>query len=340
MIPCCRALETGASMGHRCSINTLLSKLIEFRPMAKRSNVAPGNPTLFEMGKPEQITKPIADALAPRPYDIPNLYLGTSSFTASGWAGTFYPDGMKSAEYLAHYSKTFKCVEIDSSFYGTPAPATVLSWYQKTPADFIFAAKVPKIITHDKVLKDCDVELNEFIKNISLLNEKLGPLLLQFPLFDKYKFKTGEHFLEQLCTFLKKLPETVARRFVVEIRNRGWLDETFLDVLREHSVALALTDTSFVPRPWELKKSLNLTTAEFAYIRWLGNRKEIEKTTTTWNKTVVDRTNDLKRWVQFVRQQVSDRKTKHVFLFANNHYAGFGPATIQQFWELWRESLL
>ena len=307
--------------------------------MAKRSNITPSSPTLFEMGKPEQINKSIADAPAARRYDIPNLYLGTSSFTASGWAGTFYPEGMKSAEYLTHYSKTFKCVEIDSSFYGTPTPATVNSWYQKTPADFIFAAKVPKIVTHDKVLKNCNQELNEFIENIGLLNEKLGPLLLQFPLFDKYRFKTGEHFLAQLCTFLKKLPETVAGRFAVEIRNRGWLDETFLGVLREYRVALALTDTSFVPRPWELKKPLNLMTAEFAYIRWLGNRKEIEKTTTTWDRTVVDRTNDLKRWVQFVRQEVLERKIKHVFLFANNHYAGFGPATIQQFWELWRESL-
>ena len=307
--------------------------------MPRRSKITHSSPTLFEIRKPEQINKPIANAPAPRRYDIPNLYLGTSSFTARGWAGTFYPEGMKSAEYLTHYSKTFKCVEIDSSFYGTPSPATVNSWYQKTPADFIFAAKVPKIVTHDKVLKNCDLELNEFIGKIGLLNEKLGPLLLQFPLFDKYEFKTGADFLERLRIFLKTLPETVAGRFVVEIRNRGWLDETFLGVLREHRVALALTDTSFVPRPWELKKPLNLMTAEFAYIRWLGNRKEIEKVTTTWDRTVVDRTNDLKRWVQFVRHEVLERKIKHVFLFANNHYAGFAPATIQQFWELWRESL-
>jgi uncharacterized protein YecE (DUF72 family) len=291
------------------------------------------------MGKPEQVREPIADTPAPRPYDIPNLYLGTSSFTASGWAGTFYPEGMQSADYLTHYSKTFKCVEIDSSFYGTPSPATVKSWYRNTPADFIFGAKVPKIVTHDKVLKDCDEELNEFINNIGLLNEKLGPLLLQFPLFDKYEFKTGANFLELLRIFFRKLPKTFAGRFVVEIRNRGWLDEPFLDVLHEHGVALALTDTSFMPRPWELKKSLNLITAEFAYVRWLGNRKEMEKTTTTWDKTVVDRTDDLRRWVQFVRHEVLERKIKHVFLFANNHYAGFGPATVQQFWELWKESL-
>jgi len=41
----------------------------------------------------------------------------------------------------------------------TPA-ATVKSWYEKTPPEFIFAAKVPQVITHGKVLVECDAEWN------------------------------------------------------------------------------------------------------------------------------------------------------------------------------------
>jgi uncharacterized protein YecE (DUF72 family) len=153
--------------------------------------------------------------------------------------------------------------------------------------------------------------------------------------YGKYEFKTGADFLKRLLPFLRKLPETLSGKLAVEIRNKEWLDGRFLDGLRHHNVALALTDTSWVPRPWELKKPVDLITADFAYVRWLGHRKEIETITTVWAKTVVDRTEDLRNWVQFIRQMVLARKLRHVFLFANNHYAGYGPATIKQFWDLW-----
>ena len=169
------------------------------------------------------------------------------------------------------------------------------------------------------------------------LKEKLGPLLLQFPHFNKYEFKTGSDFLVGLRIFFKKIPQESSPKFVVEIRNRGWLEESFLDALREHNVALALTDTSFVPRPWELKKPLDLITSDFAYIRWLGNRKQIETMTTIWDKTIVDRTDDLTHWVKLCRDIVAQRKVKRLFLFGNNHYQGHGPDTVKAFWQLWNK---
>jgi len=244
---------------------------------------------------------------------------------------------MKSSEYLGHYAKSFRTVEIDSSFYGTPSAATMEGWYRRTPSDFIFALKVPQIVTHQKILKDCDAEFEEFLERMTLLKEKLGPLLLQFPFFNKYDFNTGTDFLARLRLFLKKLPATFPGKFVVEIRNRTWLDERFLDALREHSVALALTDTSFVLRPWELKKPLDLITADFSYVRWLGNRKQIETVTTTWDKTIVDRTEDLANWAKFLRSLVLDKRLRKIFAFANNHYAGYGPGTVQLFWELYEK---
>jgi uncharacterized protein YecE (DUF72 family) len=207
----------------------------------------------------------------------------------------------------------------------------------RPPSDFIFAAKVPQIVTHEKMLKDCQSEFDEFIQTIGLLKEKLGPLLLQLPRFNQFEFKTGSDFLGRLQQFLKRLPERVASNVVVEIRNEPWLNQNLLDMLREHKVALALTDTSFMPRPWELKKPLDLITSDFAYVRWLGHRKEIEMQTKTWDKTIIDRADDLRCWVQLLRQMIAERKLKRLFLFANNHYQGHGPDTIKNFWRLWNQ---
>jgi uncharacterized protein YecE (DUF72 family) len=268
-----------------------------------------------------------------RPYSLPGILLGTSSFTASGWEGSFYPKGMRSADYLTFYATQFATVEIDSTFYGCPSASTVNKWFARTPEDFIFCVKVPQVISHDKVLVDCDSEFEEFVKTMDILGPKLGPMVFQFPSFDRWKFPKQESFLAVLAPFLKKLP--TGHNFAVEIRNKTWLDARFADVLREHNVALALTDTSFVPRPWEVREKFDMITADFAYVRWLGDRHGIEKITQVWDKMVVDRTEDLKNWVQFVRQMVLSRKLRHIFLFANNHFAGHGPATVKQFWDLW-----
>src|SRR6266404_424699 len=253
------------------------------------------------MDKVGDVAELTTDRNVQREYSEPNLYLGTSAFTAAGWQGSFYPKGMQPREYLSHYAKTFRTVEVDSTFYGTPSVSTVTAWNEKTPDDFVFAAKVPRVITHEKVLVDCDAEFDEFIDRMKLLGEKLGPLVFQFPHFDQFQFKTVSEFFPRLRSFLEKLRD-IPLKFVIEIRNRSWLDARFADVLREYKVALALTDTSFLSRPWEMKGEFDLVTADFVYVRWLGNRKEIEKQTTTWDTTIVDRSDDMKHWVELFRQ--------------------------------------
>src|SRR6266852_6974862 len=122
---------------------------------------------------------------ADRPFAAPGILLGTSAFTAAGWQGSFYPAGMKPTNFLTYYATQFGTVEVDSTFYRTPSVSTVNGWYEKTPPDFVFAAKVPQVITHEKVLVDCEAEFDEFIGRMDLLDDKLGPLLLQFPYFNQ-----------------------------------------------------------------------------------------------------------------------------------------------------------
>jgi uncharacterized protein YecE (DUF72 family) len=155
-------------------------------------------------------------------------------------------------------------------------------------------------------------------------------MLLQFPYFNKKAFKTGAEFLARLKPFLKNLPK--GYDFAVEIRNKQWLSEEFFDLLRQHKVAYALIDQAWMPRPSEIFEKFDPITSHFTYIRWLGDRKAIEQKTKTWDKTIVNRTPELTEWAEIVRK-IHKRKIK-IYAYANNHYAGNAPATIEKFQKL------
>ncbi len=262
------------------------------------------------------------------------VYLGTSAFTAAGWEGSFYPAGLKPVEYLSYYATHFSTVEVDSTFYRIPSLSTVRGWYTKTPPGFIFAAKIPQTITHERVLVDCDAELKKFLAAMDCLGEKLGPLLFQFGYFNKAAFASVDQFLARLVPFLDKLPG--GYKFAVEIRNKYWLVPKFADALRAHGVALALIDQSWMPRPAGWFARFDPVTADYSYIRWLGDRKGIEEQTRSWDKVIVDRRRELHEWANVV-YKINGRGIP-VFAYANNHYAGHSPATIELFRELWKQT--
>ena len=96
-------------------------------------------------------------------------------------------------------------------------------------------------LTRQNPLVDCDREFEQFVDTMDCLgDDKLGPILFQFPYFNRQAFKSVGEFLSRLRPFLKKLPK--GYRFAVEIRNKNWLDSRFAETLREHKVALALID--------------------------------------------------------------------------------------------------
>ena len=84
--------------------------------------------------------------------DSSSLLVGTSSWTAEGWVGSFYPPGTEPKDFLPIYAQKFPTVEIDSTFYGIPSAQIVRQWKARTPAGFTFAAKVPQTITHERLL--------------------------------------------------------------------------------------------------------------------------------------------------------------------------------------------
>jgi hypothetical protein len=171
------------------------------------------------------------------------LRIGASSWSAPSWEGVFYPQGTPPGKFIEYYARRFDTVEIDATFYRTPDARTVDGWRDKTPPGFLFAAKVPQIITHEKLLENCRDEMIEFVRVMERLGDRLGPMLLQFRYFRKAELPDPGPFLDRLERFLPMLPSGF--RFAVEVRNRGLLTERFFGMLRRHGVALA-----FIDHPW------------------------------------------------------------------------------------------
>jgi len=242
------------------------------------------------------------------------LLLGTSGWSYKDWVGNFYPDGAKPSTFLKHYSNKFPVVEIDSTFYGTPPEKTVKMWKETTPAKFLFAAKFPQTITHDKKLLDCHDEVRFFLDRMSVLEDKLGPLLLQFP----YGFRSDSS--DVLIAFLSTLPNGF--RYAIEVRNTSWLNESFYDSLRSRNISLALIDHPWMPK-------IDVVTGPFLYIRWLGDRKIITK---DFNQISIDRSQDMLIWKEILNSISSDGLISYGFF--NNHYAGNSPSSINLFQEM------
>jgi uncharacterized protein YecE (DUF72 family) len=267
------------------------------------------------------------------PMSAAPILLGTSAFTAAGWPGTFYPADMPPKDFLSFYATRFHTVEVDSTYYRTPSVSTVKGWAAKTPEDFIFSMKVPQVVTHEKCLLDCEKDFENFVDVAGNLGKKLGPMLLQFPYFNKSKFKSLPEFLARLKPFLKNLPRK--KQFALEIRNKSWLAPPLIDLLKENNVALALIDQAWMPPIDQWFAKFDPITADFTYIRWLGDRKGIEQHTKIWDKTIVDRSGEMQVWVKYCRQIT--RKGVKIYAYANNHYAGHGPATVALFQKLWEK---
>jgi uncharacterized protein YecE (DUF72 family) len=244
------------------------------------------------------------------------LYLGTSGWSYADWEGTVYPPGTPPAGRLAEYVKHFSTVEIDSTFYGTPKKTTMERWRKLAPRGFLFAAKFPREITHEKNLVDCKDAAEYFVRTMQGLDDSLGPLLLQLP----PDFTVDG--MDVLDVFLGELPKGPS--YAVEVRHRSWLDSDLFNLLREHGAALTLVDYPRMPR-------LEEATASFAYIRWLGNRREFPSGHTGPEK---DRTEDLYWWSGLVDRFLEEGKT--VFAYANNHYQNHSPSTVEQFLEIRR----
>ncbi len=253
------------------------------------------------------------------------ILIGTSGWSYDDWVGPFYPAGTRPGDYLSFYARHFDVVEVDSTFYRAPSARMVDGWAERVPAQFAFALKMPRSVTHDKVLGDCETEMSELLPIFGRLGSKLRSVLLQFGYFNRSAFSGPRPFFERLAEFFARYADRLP--LACEIRNRNWLTDEYFALLRKHNVAAALVEHAWLP-PIEAQVELDdVVTGPYAYVRLIGDRESIEKRTQTWDQVVVDRTADVKRIAGVIRR-IAERTD--VITFVNNHYAGHGPATCRE----------
>ena len=244
-----------------------------------------------------------------------SLFLGAMGWSYKFWS-EIYPRGTKSTDYLTHYSKHFKSVEINSSFYRIPSRKTIENWSTLVPQDFRFTAKFPQSISHSSNLKYEPEKLEAFLNNISMLKEKLGVLVLQLP----PRLKV-EH-LSSFRDLIGVLPDDI--NYAVEFRNKGWFTEEVYDLLRENDIALVQVEHPRLPTTAEL-------TANSVYIRWEGDRKKVngEK-----GLVEIDREEDNRRWANRIDELLESGH--NVYGYFSKFYSGYPPADIWHITDLLR----
>jgi uncharacterized protein YecE (DUF72 family) len=246
------------------------------------------------------------------------FYIGCSGWSYSAWKGPFYPPNLESSEWLKYYSQIFDYVEVDSSFYRIPNQFMVKNWLKKTPDNFRFTAKFPKVITHDKHLVDVDKEVEVFLNNIEPLHEKTLALLIQLP--PSMEIMSGLEGLRQLVPLLDK-----GFRYAVEVRNLSWFQDLAYNFFADNNICMVWSQLAGMRTP-------PIVTTDFLYVRFIGDRSIDEK---DFGKIQKDRVSEMRKWARRVKRVEKERGKEEeislAMIAANNHYAGFGPGTVNIF---------
>jgi uncharacterized protein YecE (DUF72 family) len=212
------------------------------------------------------------------------IRIGISGWRYGPWRGTFYPKNLPQKNELEYASTKLSSIEINGTFYSLQRPKSYAAWYDATPAGFVFSVKGPRFITHMRRLREVESPIaNFFLSGVLRLNEKLGPILWQFPPNFRFEPELFEAFLAQLprstsaaAKLIKQCDERMKGRtwakidrdrplrHAVEIRHESFAAEKFVRLLRKYGVALVSADTA---GKWPM---LHDVTADFVYVRLHG----------------------------------------------------------------------
>lgn len=246
------------------------------------------------------------------------IALGTSSWSFDAWRGVFYPENLAKDDYLAYYARRFRSVEVNTSFYGLPAPNTLLRWVEAVPPGFTFALKFPRQISHEKRLAQSDVETLAFLDVLAALGPAAGPALLQLP-----PDFSRQRYGRVLASYLDWLaPLAAPFRVAVEVRAADLMTASFAAFLAERGFALALIDRVDTPDLYDVWNEAR-GGVDFAFIRWIGDDRNGPKGD---REITAPRDADLDRWT--ARMLSLAGQGCGVFGYMHNPYEGHAPASV------------
>jgi uncharacterized protein YecE (DUF72 family) len=186
---------------------------------------------------------------------LPPLRIGTAGWSInSRYVAQIPRDG----SHLERYARRLNAVEINSSFTRPHQRKTYERWARSVPDDFRFSVKVPKSISHEQVLRDCDELLDRFVSEAEGLGDRLGAWLLQLPPSFSFNAEVFNRFFDSLA---KRSPVAVA----LEPRHASWFTQEVNERLIERRIARVAADPPRItgagePGGWH----------GLAYYRWHG----------------------------------------------------------------------
>ena len=243
------------------------------------------------------------------------LYVGCSGWSYTSWQGPFYPQNIENKAWLPYYSQILNYVEIDSTFYNIPSELMVKNWNRRTPDNFRFTAKLPKLITHDKKFKNVNRDLELFYNRMEPLRDKLLALLIQLP--PSYKLKEGlEDFRSHNFFFEGDF------RYAVEVRHASWFSDLAYNFFKNNNIVMVWSQMDRLQTP-------TLVTSDFVYLRLIGDRRLSDD---QFGKIQIDRTEEIRNWANKMKDiSKNEKDVKIGIVAANNHYGGYGPGTVDIF---------
>ncbi len=223
------------------------------------------------------------------------VFVGVSGFSYAGWKGKFYPENLKSEEFLGFYSKRLNSVEINSSFYAPPTAPMVKSWSSKTNDDFRFAFKAPRQVTHILKLGKGSPETSERMsRTLDLLGPRKGPILFQLPPYARADLKLLEEFLSKTSAIESR---------VFEFRHESWLQNATYDVLEKKSAGFCIAETEDMAPSFKVTSN----TAYFRLRRDQYDSDAIDK----WSKKIAEATSTVHEVYVYLRH---DEKGENALL--------------------------
>jgi uncharacterized protein YecE (DUF72 family) len=197
-------------------------------------------------------------------------FVGTSGWAYRTWKPRFYPQEVKSRDFLRYYATRLRTLEVNYTFNHLPTEQNIAAWREATPEDFLFALKASQRITHFRQLRDPADTLPVFFDRARPLGERLGPVLFQTPPW----LKRDD---DRLAGFLGSLPRDT--RCALEVRDPSWYVADVYELLKTAGVAFVHAEGERAPSPIE-----TLDLAPFVYARLRAREGYDESAVTKWGE--------------------------------------------------------
>ena len=253
------------------------------------------------------------------------IKIGTCAWSFEDWQGVFYPPHLHHPQWLEFYARHFSALEVDSTFYHIPSEHSAHHWMEQTPDDFCFTIKMPRAITHDLRLRDCWAKLDFFLESLTPLRPKLGCVLIQLPptFLPRYDEPALRHFVTEL-------PRDFS--FAIEFHHPDWHRPRIAHLLEEHAICSVWSDTTPFTKQADAAFEFLPQTADFLYVRLLGDRNDRYRASDgrihQYDSLRWPRDSSLESWAIKIKNHFD--ASRRVFIFANNPFEGFSPATCQR----------